>query len=69
MVSVPMDWPNMPSEDLFRHILLSSLMARVPVVLELMVIFPGEIFFLSSVIFVLLTLVPPMAVDVVAKLS
>jgi hypothetical protein len=67
MFPVPVELSNMPSEDLFRDILLSNLAARVPVVLDPVAIFPGEVFTLFSVASVLLTLISP--VDVVTKLS
>lgn len=67
--SVPMGLSDMPSEDLFRDIILPSLVAGVPVVLEPVAIFPGEIVTLFPVVSVLLTPMAPTAVDVVAKLS
>lgn len=69
MFLVPMGLSNMLSENLFRDILLPNLMARVPVVLDLVAIFPGEVFILFSVVSVLLTLIAPVAVDVMAKLT
>lgn len=67
MSPVPVKLSNVPSEDLFRDILLPNLVARVPVALDLVAISPGGVFILISVASVLLTLIAPM--DVVAKLS
>lgn len=67
MSPVPVKLSNVSSEDLFGDILLPSLVARVPVVSDLVAIFPRGVFILISVASVLLTLIAP--VDVVAKLS
>lgn len=64
-----MELSNVPSEDLFRDILLPNLMARVPVVLDVVSIVPGEVFIFFSVVSVFLTFIGPVAVDVVAILG
>lgn len=66
---MPVELSNMPSEDLFGDILLPNFMARVPVVLDLVAIFPGEVFIFFSVVSVLLTLIGSVAVDVVTILG
>lgn len=67
MSLVPTGLANVPSEDLSRDILLPNLVARVPVLSDLVAVFPGEVSTLFCAVSVLLTLVAP--VDVVAKLS
>lgn len=83
MASVPMGLLSMLCEDLFiRDVLVCDLMALVPVALELVIVFPGDIFVLFSMVSVAPELMPTfcgnililismasVAVDGVAKLT
>lgn len=70
MASVPMGLPRMLCEDLlFRAVLVSNLMALVYVALDLVTVFPGDIFVLFSTVSVAPNLMPTFCGNILVLIS